>query len=188
MALRKATAYSKKKARPFTRVSRVKAKTYIKVNPHNKLAKSIMGNQKAHEEGKHPFTLKVICGEKVQIRDNALEAARMMIHKRLEEQVPGEWFFAVKTFPHHILRENKTAAGAGADRLSSGMKHSYGVVVGRAAIVGAGKEIYLISCATEKALKVARSALERTKSKLPCKVIIRFERKAVVPAIPVETQ
>lgn len=178
MALRKAAAYSKKKARPFTRVSRVKAKTYIKVNPHNKLAKYTMGNQAAFQQGKYPFTLSLLSNEKVQIRDNALESARMMVHKIIEEQIPGEYFFTVKTYPHHILRENKTAAGAGADRLSSGMKHSYGVVIGRAALVGAGKEIFVISTTNDKNARIVRAALEKTKAKLPCKTSILFEKTA----------
>lgn len=177
MALRKASAYSKKKARPFARVSRVKSRAYIKVVPHNKIAKYLMGNQRDYLEGKHCFFLKLVANEKVQIRDNAIEASRMLINKEMDSSVPGEYFFEVKVHPHHILRENKTAAGAGADRLSSGMKHSYGVVIGRAAIVPPGKEIFFISCANEKAAKNAKVALEKIKSKLPCKTQIIFEKK-----------
>lgn len=184
MALRKASSYSKRKARPFTRVSRVKSRTYVKVNPHNKLAKYSMGDQKSFHNGTHPYVVRLVSDEKVQIRDNALESVRMMVHKVLEEQMPGEFFFAVRTYPHHLLRENKTAAGAGADRLSSGMKHSYGIVIGRAAMVGAGKDLFLVSCTTEKGARTAREALERTKSKLPCRSRVIFEKRAV-PQAPV---
>jgi len=156
----------------------VKAKTYIKVVPHNKIAKYVMGDQQGYLGGKHTFVVKLIAGERVQVRDNALEASRMFVNKELDKAVPGEYFFEVKTHPHHILRENKTAAGAGADRLSSGMKHSYGVVIGRAAMVPVGKEIFFISCGSEKAARTARTALEKIKSKLPCKTNIIFAKNA----------
>ena len=110
-----------------------------------------MGNSKAYREGKHPYVVRLISEEKVQIRDNSLEACRMYVNKMLDKNALGQYYLAIKIYPHHILRENKTAAGAGADRLSSGMKHSYGVTVGRAAIVNAGKEIFFISCENEKA-------------------------------------
>ena len=37
------------------------------------------------------------------------------------------------TYPHQILRENKQATGAGADRVSQGMRLSFGKNVGTAA-------------------------------------------------------
>jgi len=46
MAVRKASAYSGKRARPFTRVSKTKHKAYIKVNPNNKIAKYQQGSGK----------------------------------------------------------------------------------------------------------------------------------------------
>jgi large subunit ribosomal protein L10e len=82
----------------------------------------------------------------------------------------------VKIYPHHILRENKTAAGAGADRLSSGMKHSFGVTIGRAAIVNSGKEIFFISCKDEKTAQIAKKALATIKAKIPCSSRIVFEK------------
>ena len=45
----------------------------------------------------------------------------------------------IKCFPHHVIRENALAAGAGADRLSTGMKHSFGKTIGTAARVFEGK-------------------------------------------------
>ena len=175
-SLRKAAAYSKKKVRPYTRKSRNKSKNYIKVIPQNKIVKYNLGNQKAFIEGKFKFILKVIADEKVQIRDNALEAGRLILNKTLERKVSNQFYLVIKVYPHHILRNNKTAAGAGADRLSSGMKHSFGVVEGRAAIVNAGKEIFFIACETEQAVKVAREAIAMVKSKIPCKTRTIFEK------------
>jgi len=176
-SLRKASAYSKKKVRPYTRKSAKRKRAYIKTIPASKIVKFNMGNQSAYNQGKHPFALRLIATEKVQMRDNSLESCRLLIFKILEKVAQGDYSFTIKVYPHHILRENKTAAGAGADRLSSGMKHSFGITVGRAAIVQPNKELFFISCANEKVAKVAREALNKAKPKVPCKTKVVFEKK-----------
>lgn len=177
MGLRRASAYSKKRVRPYTRKSSKKKKAFIKAVPQNKIVKYSMGSTQDNSQGKHKFVLKLIAEEKVQIRDNSLESCRLLINKILDKQIPGSYYFMVKVFPHHILRENKAAGGmAGADRLSHGMKHSFGVTIGRAAIVPAGKELFYVSCLDEKAARVAREALTKVKSKLPCRSRIIFEK------------
>jgi large subunit ribosomal protein L10e len=176
MALRKASAYSKKIVRPYTRKSGKKKKAFIKAIPQIKIAKYNMGDRKSSDAGKHAFTVILYAEEKVQIRDNALEACRMAVNKALDKAVPGEYYFIVKVYPHHILRENKIAAGAGADRLSSGMTRSFGVTMGRAAIINPGKEIFFVSCKTDKAARAARDALTMIKSKIPCRSRIVFTK------------
>lgn len=178
MALRKASAYSKFKARPFTRTSKSKRKAFIKTVPYSKIVKFRMGNQKDYAEGKHKFILRLIAEEGVQIRDNALEAGRMLIHKLLEEKIPGQYYLSVKVFPHHMLRENKTAAGAGADRVSTGMTQSFGIVIGRAALVRPGKEIFVVSCTDEKAAHETKLAMTTVKPKVPCKTRVIYEKLA----------
>lgn len=181
MALRKALAYSKKYARPYTRTSRVKGKAYIKVVPQNKVVKYNIGNQKAYEQGKFPFTLTMVSEESIQIRDNAIEAARMLLTKQLDEKLPNLYFLQLKIHPHHILRNNKTAAGAGADRMSTGMSRSFGDIEGRAALVSAGKPIFIISCENENAARIVRQTYAMTRAKLPgaTRVIFKKEEKAV---------
>jgi|SRR3989344_4691611 len=177
MALRKALAYSKKNARPYTRNSRRKDKSYIKTVPFSKIVKFSGGDQKAYMDGKHTHSVRLVAEEWTQIRDNALEACRMLITKQLDEKAPGQYFLEVKVHPHHFLRENKSAAAvAGADRISTGMTQSFGVVIGRAALVGAGKEIFFVSCANEKTARVARDALAMTRPKVPCRTRILFEK------------
>jgi len=175
-ALRKASAYSKKKVRPYTRKSKIKGKSYIKQVPPNKIVKYNLGNHKSYHEGKFKFILSLVADEKVQIRDNALESCRQILNKTLERGIPKQYYFIIKVYPHHILRQNKTASGAGADRLSSGMKHSFGVIEGRAAIVNPGKVIFFVACETEQGIRVAREAMTMVKSKIPCKSRILFEK------------
>ncbi|MBX4196044.1 50S ribosomal protein L16 [Candidatus Pacearchaeota archaeon] len=179
MAFRKALAYSKKPARPYTRNSRSKSKAYIKTVPGQKIVKFHMGDQKAYDQGAYPFALSLISEEGVQIRDNALEACRMLLLKVMDEQAPGQFYFNVKVFPHHLQRENKSAGGmAGADRISTGMTQSFGIVIGRAAIVKPGQQLFFIACQNEKAAKIARDALATVRSKVPCKTRITFEKVA----------
>jgi large subunit ribosomal protein L10e len=116
MGLRKAAAYSRKYARPFTRTSKKKSKAYIRTVPYSKIVRFNFGNRNDYVDGKHKFVVKLITEQDVQVRDNALEAGRQYLHKELETNAPGEYFLAVKVQPHHFLRDNKTASGAGADR------------------------------------------------------------------------
>jgi len=176
MGLRKASSYSKKSVRPYTRKSTKKKKAFIKTIPQNKIVKFNMGNMKEFREGKHKYVVKLVADEKTQIRDNSLEACRQFVNKALDRALQGNYYFIIKVFPHHILRENKIAAGAGADRLSSGMRHSFGVTTGRAAIVSPGKEIFFVSCANEKAARVVRDTLAKVKAKVPCKSKIIFQK------------
>lgn len=173
MALRKASAYSKFYSRPFTRISRNKSKSYIKTIPFPKVVKYHTGAIKDYKEGKHKYVVTAISGEKINVRDNALESARMALTKAMDTQLPGQYYLAVKVYPHHFLRENKTAAGAGADRMSTGMTQSYGIIIGRAAQVGAGQTIFLISTNDLKGAQIARDALQAIKAKMPCKVTIK---------------
>lgn len=177
MGLRKALAYSKKNARPYTRISRRKDKSYIKTVPGSKIVKFSGGNEMDFRKGKHEYAVRLLSGELAQVRDNALEACRMSITKLMDEQIPGQYFLIVKAHPHHMLRENKSAAAvAGADRISTGMTQSFGVIIGRAAMVKSGQEIFFISCTNEKAARTARDALVAIKSKVPCKTKILFEK------------
>ncbi|MFH1500444.1 MAG: 50S ribosomal protein L16 [archaeon] len=176
MALRKAAAYSKRKARPYTRKSNKKSKSYIKTVPPQKIVKIEMGDLKGRAAGKYPIELKLISMERVQIRDNALEASRQYINKMLDKGLNKEYYFAIRVYPHHILRENKALTGAGADRMSSGMQRSFGKVIGRAAQVKANQEVFLVAVKDEKSVPLSRSALQKIKPKLPCKCKVIVER------------
>ncbi len=176
MALRKASSYSKFKARPYTRKSSKKAKAYIKTIPPQKVVKLHMGNIPAYEQGRFLYTIRIISLEQVQLRDNAIEAARQSIHKELETAFPGQYYFAVKVYPHHILRENKMLTGAGADRMQTGMTQSFGKTIGRAAFVKPNQIIFMIAVNSDKALQVTRDAIGKIKAKLPCSTRILVEK------------
>ena len=175
MALRKASAYSKKKVVPFTRVSKKKGKSYVKTVPQQKIVKFNMGSESLYNEGKLPHEISLVSKEKVQVRHNALEACRQYINKKLDEELSGQYVFRIVPFPHHIQRENKMLTTAGADRMQTGMQLAYGKSSGKAAIVRPSSDIFFIAVPNEKAVKLARELLKRIKSKIPGKKKIVYE-------------
>ena len=175
MALRKANAYSKRKVTPFTRVSKRRQKSFIKVVPPQKIVKFEMGKIYQYKSGKLPHILTVISEEKVQIRHNALEACRQYLNKKLDKELGGQYMFKVVPFPHHIQRENKMLTGAGADRMQTGMQLSFGKSMGKAAILKKDAKIFVMALPNEKAVVFARKIIRQIKSKLPGKIRVDYE-------------
>jgi|APSaa5957512622_1039677.scaffolds.fasta_scaffold07826_10 large subunit ribosomal protein L10e len=173
--LRKASAYSKKKVTPYTRVSKKRQKSFIKTVPHQKIVKFSMGNPGLFNKGKLPHELTVISTEKIQIRHNAFEACRQFINKKLEKEFSDQYLFQVIPFPHHIQRENKMLTGAGADRMQTGMQLSYGKAVGKSAILKNKARIFVISLQEERNLAFARKIIKQVKSKLPGKIKVLYQ-------------
>jgi large subunit ribosomal protein L10e len=180
MALRRATAYSKKHVVPYTRVSKQKNRSYVKAVPPPKIVKFNMGNIKLFEEGKLPHLLTLITTEPVQIRQNAFEACRQFINKKLDEELGGQYYFRIIPFSHHIQRENKMLTGAGADRTQKGMQLSFGRTIAKAAILRKNEGIMSVAVGNQKAVSYVRHALKQIKSKLPCKTKITYELKQLI--------
>lgn len=175
-AIRKANAYSKRKVVPFTRVSKRRQKSFIKVVPPQKIVKFEMGKVSQFKKGKFPHILKVLSTENVQIRHNALEACRQYINKKIDKETGGQYMFKVVPFPHHIQRENKMLTGAGADRMQTGMQLAFGKSMGKAAIIKENSEIFVLGLPNPKAVTFARKTIKQVKSKLPGKVRIDYEQ------------
>ena len=171
-SLRKANAYSKKKVTPFTRGSKKRAKSYIKVIPQQKIVKFEMGKMKEFNQGKFPIVLIVVADEKCQMRHNAFEACRQYVNKKVDKELGGQYMFKVIPYPHHIQRENKMLTGAGADRMQTGMQLSFGKSVGKAAILKKGSKIFEIAVTTPKASIFVRNVIKEVKPKIPCKIKI----------------
>ena len=160
MALRKASAYTKKYARPFTRASKKRAKSYIKTVPNSKIVKYKMGDIKGYDNGEFPVKIGIISKENVQIRDNPIEAIRQYFNRFLQDKVGKEFYLEVKVVPHHILRENKMLTGAGADRMQTGMSRAFGKTMGRAAMVKKGQLMFILAVKTKKGEIEARKLIK----------------------------
>ena len=158
--------------RPYTRVSKIKPRlSYVVGVPYTKIHIFEMGNRNKQFD----TILWLIADHAIQIRDNALEAARVVATKLLERVLnPDNFFMKVLVFPHQILREHSMATGAGADRFSSGMRHSFGKPSGRAVQIRKNQEIFMLKV-NKKDLEVAKKALKRAHLKLPTPCKIRIE-------------
>ena len=145
---------------------------YITGIPGSKVAQYKMGRiDKDPDE--YPVQISLIVEESVQIRHGSLESARLSANRRLLKMLgeEGDYKMILRKFPHQILRENKQATGAGADRVSDGMRQSFGKIVGTAARMQAGEQLFTAWCHPEDAGEV-KDAFRRAYNKItpPCRI------------------
>lgn len=142
--------------------------------PGSKVVQFDMGN--LTEE--FPVALHLIVEEACQIRHTALEAARVNMNRRLMKDVGRSNFhMKVRVFPHHVIRENKQATGAGADRVSEGMRLSFGKPVGTAARVQEKQRVFTIWTSPQYVDK-AKYALLHGGHKLPTPIRVVIENES----------
>lgn len=130
-----------------------------------KINKFTMGDpNKAYD-----YEVSLIVTQVGQIRHNALEASRVIAHKRLSERVGNEtdFFIEVKKYPHHIIRENKMMAFAGADRLQDGMRLSFGKPIGTAVRIVTHGDVLMKALVKKEHLGFAKEAFAIASNKLP---------------------
>jgi large subunit ribosomal protein L10e len=170
--IRPGRCYSKVNKKPWTRVSKRKPRrSYVKGVPVSKIHQFNMGNQKGdYQEAYH-----LVAKEVRQLRSNSMEASRVSATKCLSKAFGDKGFFLkVRVYPHHVLRENAMATGAGADRFSDGMRRSFGKPIGQAARVKVGQKILTVKVPAGKE-KSARLALKRAGAKLAGGYLIEKE-------------
>jgi len=170
MGIRKASSYSKRYARPYTRKSKKSIKSYIKMVPNSKVTKYRMGDVRGFLKSEFPIVIEVLSKETCQIRDASIEAARQYLNRFMELKMGKEFYLEVKSYPHHIQRENKMLQGAGADRMQTGMSHSFGVSGGRAAFIKPNQTLFIVGLKNKKHETEARKLISSIKARLPCSV------------------
>jgi len=153
----------RKVERPWTRVSKHKPKkSYVKGVPFPKTHQFEMGNKK----GKFDTTIYLVSKQNVQIRDNAVEAGRIVATRHLENALTAEGFFMkILAYPHHVIREKPIATGAGADRYSQGMAHAFGKPMGSAIQAKVGQRLFRIQVNKEN-LSIAKIAFKKLGKKI----------------------
>jgi len=167
--LRKFVAY-RNLERPYTRISKFREKSYIKATGSTKVVSYVLGNPNKQFD----YRIDLISKDDLNIRDNAIEAARQSVNKPLEKELgQGNYFLQIRIYPHHVLRENPLATGAGADRMSTGMSKAFGKPIGYAARVKKGQVIMSISI-NKKGIETAKRAIKRAIHKLPCSCTYRL--------------
>ena len=154
----------------FTRKSADARKNYIGGVPASCITTFDVGNL----SGDFPLAVELIVTEECLIRNMAMEAARVTAN-RVINKVAGRQAYHLKfhLYPHHVLRHNKQASGAGADRVSQGMRKSFGKNVGSAARVKAGQRVMTLYI-TEQHVAKAREAMRKAGHKLPSPIKIKI--------------
>lgn len=164
MARKPASMYRYVRGSPSTR------KEYMGGIPNPRITQFVLGNKTA----KFPVEISLLVLEKCNIRHNALESARITVNRAMEKKVgTTNYRVRIRIFPHVVLRENKQATGAGADRVSQGMRSAFGKAVGTAAEVKPNQLIITVET-TEQFIEHAKSALRKAGMKIPspCKVMV----------------
>lgn len=153
----KARNYRRVEGMPYTR------EEYIHGAPEPRINKYTMGTYKED----YTYELELVALEELQVRDVALESARVSIGKILSTKLgENNYFLELKAHPHIVLRENKMIFGAHADRLQEGMRRAFGKPIGRAARLEPGKSVFRV-LVYENGVDVAKEALELASKKLP---------------------
>ncbi len=164
MPLRPGRCYRYFDTMPYTRLE------YISGAPHVQIPKFDFGNVK----GDFKYIVMLIARENGQIRMNALEAARQIANKYLSSvMTQDKYHMRLVVYPHHVIRENRMLAMAGADRLQEGMRLAFGTPAGRAARVYRGQIIMYVRV-NEDGIEHAKEAMRRAASKIsvPCRIVV----------------
>lgn len=165
MSRKPGSMYREIKGQAYTR------KEYMGGVPANRITQFEHG-----KKADFPVRMTLRVAEQCQIRHIALEAARISANRFLAKKIGlTGYHMKIRVYPHNVLRENKIATGAGADRISDGMRHAFGKAVGTAARVQAGQEIITLET-TQAHFNTAKLALKRAAIKLPSPCYIEIER------------
>jgi large subunit ribosomal protein L10e len=161
--LRPGRCYNKFANKPFTRFSKRKPKkSFVKGVPVSKIHHFDLGDKKGIFTNQYHITPT----DDIQIRSNALESARMACQKYLAKHLGDKGFrMKIRVYPHHILRQNSIATGAGADRFSQGMRRSFGKPTGQAARVKKDQKVFTVHT-NANSYKIVKEALRRASAKL----------------------
>lgn len=166
MARKPARMYSRIRGQAYTR------KEYMGGVPAPRIGQFDQGDLKSD----FPVTLKLRVKEECQIRHTALEAARISANRALSKKAgPSGFRLKIRVYPHNVLRENKLATGAGADRVSDGMRAAFGKAIGTAARVKRDQVILTVKV-NPGHMDAAKEALHRASVKLPSPCYVEMER------------
>ncbi|MHA1729931.1 MAG: 50S ribosomal protein L16 [Promethearchaeota archaeon] len=186
MAKRPWYCYAKWRRPPYQKKrSRTHRKEYVTGGADPSLRQYNTGNiKKPFNEWELSLGIKVM--HRVQISDSTLEAMRVSLNRNLRKKLTVEAFhIRIRPHPWQVYRENKMMAFAGADRLQSGMRGSFGRNVGRCARVKAGQTIVDVFCDFKNKDKIIR-ALKIASYKIGTKtrlVILRIKDISLVQKI-----
>lgn len=160
--------YSKWSRRPFQyKRSSNRRREYARGGAQSKIQRYWGGNKEMPwEDFELVIGLKV--DMQVQISANALEAIRITVNSALQRDLGrNNYRFRIRPKPFQKFRENRMLAFAGADRVQSGMRNSFGRSTGVCARVRAGSIICEVGTYL-RSLPLVRDRLRIASMKVPC--------------------
>ncbi|KCZ74731.1 ribosomal protein L10.e, partial [Anncaliia algerae PRA109] len=163
--------------RPASCYRYIKNKPYLKSRfcrgvPDSKLVIYDLGKKKAGVM-ELPLCIHLVSRERENLSAEALEAARISANRYMIKHAGKDFFhLKIRIQTYHVIRINKMLSCAGADRLQTGMRGSFGKPMGRVGRVEMGQII--MSVRTKECYKhVAIEAFSRAKNKFPGIQVIR---------------
>ncbi|WP_246986417.1 50S ribosomal protein L16 [Halorientalis marina] len=154
---------------------------YITGIPGSKIAQHKMGD-KHREPEDYPVQISLLVEEEVQLRHGSMEASRLSANRHLIKELgENNYKMVLRKFPHHVIRENKQATGAGADRVSDGMRQSFGKIVGTAARIQKGERLFTAYCEVDQA-EAVKEAFRRAYNKIspPCRITVERGQELLI--------
>ena len=166
--------YSKWTRRPYQyKRSSNRRREYARGGAQSKIVRYWGGNKEmAWEDWQLVVGLKV--NSQIQISSNALEAIRITINGVLQRKLGRQNYrLRIRPKPFQKIRENRMLAFAGADRVQSGMRNSFGRSTGVCARVRAGQILVDIGCYIRN-LPLVRDRLRVSSMKIAssCQIVI----------------
>lgn len=148
-------------------------KEYISGSPSLKVSRFTLG--KYSESYTHGYLLEAT--EDGLIGHGSLEAARVAANKVLEDGLgENNYFLKIVPFPHLVIRQHRFLAQAGADRLSQGMKRSFGKPTNLAAKVRIGDAVMEVRVGDIDP-KIVKEALRLASSKMAVRCRMKIIEK-----------
>lgn len=145
-------------------------KEYIRKIPGSRIVQYDMGNLSAD----FPLTVSLALKKPAKLSHNSLEAARIASNRYMQRRAGRMGYhLKIRVYPHHIVRENPMATGAGADRVQDGMRKAFGKPVSSVALVKADQRVLTVKT-NKRNFNDAKEALRRAAMKfpVPCRIVV----------------
>jgi large subunit ribosomal protein L10e len=148
---------------------------YVHSKPPPRVTRFTLGDAGLDYE----YKITMVAPHSVELSGKSLEAARVTANKVLGIEAGQQFMLKVVAYPHEIIRAHRFMGFAGADRLSQGMRGSFGKATERAAMVKTN-QIVLAIYSMQGGVETAKEALTRASKKLPvpCRIEVEALKKA----------
>jgi len=149
-----------KKGMPYSRVE------YMSGAPQVRIGRFKLGS------GEYDFGLRLVSQEQSDLRQGALEAARVAVNSYLTKKLgENNYVLHIRVYPHLVTREHRVLGQAGADRISQGMARAFGKPTGRMARLSKG-QVVMETFSNRENENILKDALVAGSYKLPMKCYV----------------